>query len=104
MAWITPITDRPDEDTRTTAVDMNRIANNVHELGGDLLTFAVNDIVTVAQWEYLVDFARLIDGDISYESSFSNLNRIEEALRKLHDGEVLLPSESLYPAEDLYPN
>lgn len=104
MAWITPVTDRPDAQTRTTYVDMNRIVNNMAELGGTpvKMIYTDADIVTLAEWTAIVDFAGFWDHDITMSSRFDNLNKIEAAMKSAWSGS-LYPANTLYPSETLYP-
>lgn len=88
MAWITPIYDRANAETRTTATDMNRIANNMAELGGTPIksTYGSSDIVLVNEWTAILDFIRPHNDRINESSRFDNLNLIELMMKRLHDG------------------
>lgn len=104
MAWITPKTDRADSTTRTTYADMNRITNNMSELGGTpvKLTYTDADIVTAAEWSAIVNFMWSWDHEITMSTRFDNLNRIEAAMRDAWSGS-LYPSNTRYPSNTLYP-
>lgn len=105
MAWITPVTNRF-PNSRTTAVDMNRITGNIKALGGSpvKLTYSNTDIVTLEEWEYICDFARAYNDNITRETTYINLNEIELTLEQLHEHSRLLPSNSLYPSNSIYPD
>ena len=104
MAWTTPVTNRPNERTRTTYADMNRITNNMIELGGSPVkaSYTDADIVTLAEWTAIVSFARSWDKTITMSSRFDNLNKIEQVMADAWSGS-LYPSSTLYPSNTLYP-
>lgn len=101
MAIIAPVTDRG-ELSRTTAEDMNRIVNNLQELGMNWTRspYTADDIVRKEEWEAIVSFAQSKNPEITESTRWDNLNRIE-ALAVGYVG--LHPSDSLYPSEELYP-
>lgn len=84
--WIEPITNRPNADTRTTATDMNRIANNMAELGGTPLktNYVETDIVMTDEWKAIVEFVKMHDSGITDSTRYDNLNRIELMMKRLH--------------------
>lgn len=104
MAWITPVTDRENTQTRTTYADMNRIANNMAEMGGVPVntSYTDADIVTLAEWSAIVGFIWSWDHEITSSTRFDNLNRIESAMAAAWSGS-LYPADTLYPSETLYP-
>lgn len=87
MAWITPVTDRPNAQTRTTATDINRISNNLNILKGyvgdfDFIRqdFTDTDIVTKSEWDKIIYFAKRHNQyglNITYKTDYINLNTIE---------------------------
>lgn len=81
MAWITPVTDRV-AGSRTTATDMNRIANNLTEVGAILekTTYTSNDIVTATDWNQILSVAKSVDSTITDSTDYVNLNKIEAAI------------------------
>lgn len=87
MAWIKPVYDRPNLQTRTTATDMNRIVNNMAVLGGSPVknSYTANDIVKVAEWNAIVSFAQSKDPNVTSSTRFDNLNAIEYAMQQMHD-------------------
>jgi hypothetical protein len=110
MAWQTPVTDRPNAQTRTTAEDMNRISGNVNYLWATSLRedFTSNDIVTLAEWNAIIrrtnEIAALLGISGATDSTnYANLNYIESIAASYKDLGPLWPAEELYPAEDLYP-
>lgn len=88
MAWITPKYDRASTETRTNATDMNRIVNNMAELGGTPIksTYGSSDIVLVDEWEAIIGFIRPHNERINESSRYDNLNAIEYMMKRLHDG------------------
>lgn len=83
MAWITPITDRPNEFTRTTAEDMNRIAGNINHLLGTNLKddYVDTDIVTVNAWRRIIEETSKLNHfglKITSKTDYVNLNNIEK--------------------------
>lgn len=110
MAWITPVTNRPNKSTRTTAADINRICNNINYLWASTLrtNFTSQDIVTRVEWDKVVnrtnEIADLLGLDQASDSTlFTNLNYIESIALAYWNLGPLFPEEDLYPAEDLYP-
>lgn len=107
MEWITPVTNRL-PNSYTTAEDMNRITNNVAYLGGSpvKLTYTDKDIVTAAEWAYIIDFVQGKAREITVTdaTTYTNLNAIEQALIEAYDDSQLTPGNSLYPGNALYPN
>lgn len=103
--WREPVINRG-LSSRTTAEDMNRIVDNIEYLGGVPVKtgYENTDIVTEAEWNYIISFARRIDASITSETTYNNLNKIELSLLQLYDASNLAPSESLLPSETLYPN
>ena len=101
MAVITPVTDRG-ELSRTTAEDMNRIVNNLQELGmnWERGIYTSDDIVRKEEWEAIVSFAQTKDPEVDASTRWDNLNRIE-AIAVGYQG--LHPSDSLYPNDELFP-
>lgn len=88
MAWITAVYNRASAETRTTATDMNRIANNMAELGGNPIktNYTSADIVLVNEWTAILDFIRPHNDRINESTRFDNLNLIELMMKRLHDG------------------
>ncbi len=110
MAWQTPVTDRVNSETRTTAGDMNRISGNINYLWATGLRedFTEQDIVTVSEWESIIagtnEIADLLSmPEASDATTHTNLNHIETIAAAYYELGPLFPAESLYPAEDLYP-
>ena len=110
MAWIAPVTDRPNQQTRTTAADMNRINGNINYLWATLLKtdYTSDDIVIASEWNETVDMTNeiaelLIITPATTSTLYSNLNRIEAIAKAYWDLLPLWPAEDLYPAEDIYP-
>ena len=99
MAWITPVTNR-EANSRTSYLDMNRIVGNVAHLGGnpEKLSYTKTDIVMKAEWDYVVQFAQIIDATVTDSTRFDNLNKIEAALIRAHE---LYPANTLYPSDSL---
>ena len=83
---------------------MNRIVNNMAELGGSPVkaSYTDADIVTLAEWNAIIDFIKPWDVAITASTRFDNLNRIEAAMAGAWSGS-LYPAETLYPSETLYP-
>ena len=110
MAWTTPVTDRPNAQTRTTADDMNRICANINYLWAALLrtNFTSADIVTDAEWGGVItatnEIADLLGVNrVTEGTDYANLNRIESVALAYMEVNPLWPADDLYPAEDLYP-
>lgn len=110
MAWATPVTDRPNAQTRTTADDMNRICGNINYLWATLLktNFVSTDIVTDTEWDGVItstnEIADLLGlNEVTESTDYANLNRIESIAKAYWDLLPLWPADDLYPAEDLYP-
>lgn len=110
MAWTTPVTDRINGQTRTTADDMNRIDGNINYLWATLLRtdFTSNDIVTDTEWSDIIEYTNEIADllgipEASTSTIYTNLNRIEQIAKAYWDLLPLWPAEDLYPADDLYP-
>lgn len=106
MAWITPVTNRA-PSSRTTASDMNRIVNNIAELGGSPITqvYDGTEIVTAAEWDYICEFARAYNEAVTMETTYINLNAIEQTLAIVHEHSMkLFPANTLYPGNSLYPD
>lgn len=103
MAWITPVTNRKNEKTRTTASDFNRICGNANIAFGTALKtdWTVNDIVDATTWNALIEAARSVDNSITNSSHYKNLNKIEYAILLGNGGTK--PSDELYPSDDLLP-
>lgn len=87
MAWITPVTDRTDA-VNITCDDINRMMNNMQEVGGTPLKtdYTNTDFVYEDEWDALITFLH-DEGYINIDSSshYSNLNAIEAALEELHN-------------------
>lgn len=86
MAWITPVTDRANGQTRTTAEDMNRIAGNINELQGTSLKadYTSSDIVTRNEWRRILEETRKLNHfglEITDRTDYQNLNNIEKVLK-----------------------
>ena len=110
MAWTTPVTDRPNAQTRTTAADMNRIDGNINYLWATSLKtdFDSTDIVTDTQWDGVITatngIATLLGlSEVTDGTDYANLNRIESIALAYKTLGPLWPAEDLYPADDLYP-
>ena len=110
MAWTTPVTDRPNAQTRTTAADMNRICGNINYLWATLLKtdFLSTDIVTDTTWNGVVtatnEIADLLNiSEATAVTDYANLNRIESIAKAYWDLLPLWPADDLYPSETLYP-
>lgn len=105
MAWIAPVTDRMSADPRTTYVDMNRIANNMAEVGGSPVraNYSSKSIVTKSEWDAIVAFCRTIDPFVNSSTTWQNFNRIEAALLSAHTPPTP-PATSLYPSNGLVPS
>lgn len=105
MAWITPVTDRMSDEPKTTYADMNRIANNMAEVGGSPLrtNYSYKSIVTKAEWDTIVAFCKAIDPFVNNSTTWQNFNRIEAALETAHTPSALYPSDSLVPSDNLVP-
>lgn len=110
MAWQTPVTDRANTATRTTADDMNRIDGNINYLWATLLKsdFTPSNIVTLEEWTGVIDTTNEIADLLGMEhvtdsTDYANFNRIEAVAKAYWDLLPLWPAEILYPAEDLYP-
>lgn len=110
MAWITPVTDRPNAQTRTTAEDMNRISGNINWLWALGLRddFTPEDIVTVDEWNAIIsgtnEIAALLEtAEATEATTYTNLNLIEAIAKAYYDLNPLFPAEDLYPAETLFP-
>ena len=110
MAWIEPVTDRQNSQTRTTADDMNRICGNINFLWATSLKtdFTAADIVTLAQWNAILrntnEIADLLGISEAADSTlYTNLNYIESIAKAYKDLGPLWPAEDLYPADNLYP-
>lgn len=105
MAWIEPVTNRLPM-SRTTAEDMNRIANNIAFLGGDPIksSYSSTDIVKADEWDYIVEFAQKTNPEVDSSTTYTNLNMIEESIRILYTHSKLKPSNTLLPSDTLVPN
>lgn len=110
MAWITPVTDRPNKSTRTTADDMNRICGNINWLWATLLgtSFTDKDIVTRTQWDEIVGYTNEIADllqmtNASDSTLYTNLNYIEAIAKAYWDLLPLFPAEDLYPSDEINP-
>lgn len=104
MAWITPVTDRPGPNTRTTATDMNRIGGNLNVLTGGSYkdNYTDSDIVLATDWTALINAVRFWNSDVTTATTWSNFNLIEKTLSEAYNGGIY-PANNLYPRESLFP-
>lgn len=87
MAWRTPVTNRKDGQTQTTATDFNRICENINiAFGTNLKTnWTRDDIVDSDTWDLIINTVSVEDETISFKTDFANLNKIEAATLKKHN-------------------
>lgn len=83
MAWVTPVTDRPNDDTYTTYKDMNRIAGNLNYLLGTNIkaNYTEDDIVSMTQWNRIINSTKQLNHfglKITSLTDYRNLNNIEK--------------------------
>ena len=90
------IYNRTASDSRMTAADMNRICTNVNEVcGGSLKTnWTSDDIVDAETWYAICDLAAALDRhEITYDTDYINVNRIEQSLYEQYDETHHISSE-----------
>ena len=103
MAWVTPVCNRKNPRTRTTAADFNRICGNCNIAFGTTLKtdWTINDIVDETTWNALIAAVRSQDSSITYNTDYRNLNKIEKAIMR---GYIKYPMNNLYPPNELIPS
>lgn len=87
MAWKTPVTNRKNSRTRTTAADFNRICENANIALSTLLKtdWTENDIVDNTTWTTLVNACKTVDASITTDTTYRNLNKIEKAIETAYN-------------------
>lgn len=104
MAWETPVTDRG-EVAYCTPADLNRIDGNINYLLGTSLktNFTSNDILTLTQWQNIVDNTILACGKYgvkyiqapTFDMTSYNFNNVENLLLQCYDRLMLWQEQAV---------